>query len=215
MTSIATIGAGNIGSNVAKAAVQAGHSVVVSNSRGPDTLTDLVAELGHNARAATIEDAARSGELVLIAIPLITVFDLRPDLFDGSIVLDANNYYPQRDGRIADLDNNEATTSELVQRHLSGSRVVKVFNHINAKEIPADGLPTGSPGRRALAIAGDDADAKAAVTGFLDTLGFDAVDLGPLSESWRIERDTPGYGARLTAEQLRETVASTERVQQI
>lgn len=215
MTSIATIGAGNIGSNVAKAAVQAGHSVVVSNSRGPDTLTDLVAELGHNARAATIEDAARSGELVLIAIPLITVFDLRPDLFDGSIVLDANNYYPQRDGRIADLDNNEATTSELVQRHLSGSRVVKVFNHINAKEIPADGLPTGSPGRRALAIAGDDADAKAEVAGFLDTLGFDAVDLGPLSESWRIERDTPGYGARLTAEQLRETVASTERVQQI
>ena len=215
MTSIATIGAGNIGSNVAKAAVQAGHSVVVSNSRGPDTLTDLVAELGDSARAATIEDAARSGELVLIAIPLITVFDLRPDLFDGSIVLDANNYYPQRDGRIADLDNNEATTSELVQRHLSGSRVVKVFNHINAKEIPADGLPTGSPGRRALAIAGDDADAKAAVTGFLDTLGFDAVDLGPLSESWRIERDTPGYGARLTAEQLRETVASTERVRQI
>ncbi len=215
MTSIATIGAGNIGSNVAKAAVQAGHSVVVSNSRGPDTLTDLVAELGHNARAATIEDAARSGELVLIAIPLITVFDLRPDLFDGSIVLDANNYYPQRDGRIADLDNNEATTSELVQRHLSGSRVVKVFNHINAKEIPADGLPTGSPGRRALAIAGDDADAKAEVAGFLDTLGFDAVDLGPLSESWRIERDTPGYGARLTAEQLRETVASTERVRQI
>ncbi len=215
MNTIATIGAGNIGSNVAKAAIQAGYSAVLSNSRGPETLTDLVAELGSNARAATTEEAARSGDLVLIAIPLITVFDLRPDLFDGAIVLDANNYYPQRDGRIADLDSNESTTSELVQRHLSGSHVVKVFNHINAADIPTDGLPAGSPGRRALIIAGDDADAKAAVTRFLDTLGFDAVDLGPLSESWRIERDTPGYGARLTAEQLREVTANTERVQQV
>lgn len=215
MTSIATIGAGHIGSNVAKVAVRAGYNVVVSNSRGPDTLADLVAELGPNARAATMEEAARSGDLVLVAIPLKSVFDLPPDAFDGVIVLDANNYYPQRDGRIAELDSNEATTSELVQRHLAGSRVVKVFNHIYAAQIPTDGLPAGAEGRRALAIAGDDADAKAEVTRFLDTLGFDAVDLGPLSESWRIERDTPGYGVRMTAEELRETMASTERVQQV
>ncbi len=215
MTTIATIGAGNIGFNVAKAAVQAGHHVVLSNSRGPETLSDLVTELGGNARAATTEEAVARAELVLIAIPLTAVFDLRPDLLDGAIVLDANNYYPQRDGRIADLDSNEATTSELVQRHLAGSRVVKVFNHINAKDIPADGLPAGSPGRRALVVAGDDADAKSIVTRFLDTLGYDAVDLGPLSESWRVERDTPAYGVRLTEEQLREVTASTERVQQV
>ena len=215
MTTLATIGAGKIGTNVATAAVQAGHDVVLSNSRGPETLADLVAELGDHARAATTEEAAAAGDLVLIAIPLITVLDLPAHLFDGKIVLDANNYYPERDGRIGELDRNEATTSELVQRHLAGSRVVKVFNHIWAKHIPTDGTPAGTPERRALAIAGDDADAKSVVTRFLDTLGYDTVDLGPLSESWRVERDTPAYGARLTAAELREMAAATERVQQV
>lgn len=215
MTTISTIGAGKIGSNVAKAAIQAGYDVVVSNSRGPETLTELVAQLGDRARAATVAQAAERGDLVLIAIPLHALDEVPAEPLEGKIVLDANNYYPQRDGRIATLDTNEETTSELVQRHLPQSRVVKVFNHIFAAQIPTDGVPAGREGRRALAIASDDAEAKSVVERFLDTLGYDAVDLGPLSESWRIERDTPGYGPRMTADELREATATAERVQQI
>ena len=132
----------------------------------------------------------------------------------GKVVIDANNYYPQRDGRIESLDTNASTTSELLQDHLPASLVVKAFNNIFAHEIPADGLPAGTERRRALPIAGNDGVAKSAVTQFLDSLGYDAVDLGPLSESWRVERDTPAYGKRTTADELLALAADTQRVQQ-
>ncbi len=215
MTTIGIIGAGNIGSNVARAAIAAGYDVVISNSRGPESLANLITELGPHARAATPAEAAEAADLALVAIPLGKHTQVPVEPLAGKVVMDANNYYPQRDGRIAALDANESTTSELLQAHLPASRVVKAFNNIYAREIPTDGRPAGTPGRRALPIAGNDADAKAAVARFLDDIGFDAVDLGPLSESWRVERDTPAYGARPTADELRALVATTERVQQV
>ncbi|MDE0572709.1 NADPH-dependent F420 reductase [Demequina sp. B12] len=215
MSTVGIIGAGNIGFNVAKAAIAAGHRVVISNSRGPDTLHDTIDQLGHShARAATVEEAARAGDLVLVAVPLHAIRDLPREPLEDTVVLDATNYYPERDGRIATLDSNLSTTSELLQRHLPHSHVVKAFNHINAKDIPAHGLPAGTEDRRALAIAGADPGAKAVVRAFLDTLGYDAVDLGGLSKSWRVERDTPAYGVRMNAEQLKEAVATTKRVHQ-
>ena len=133
----------------------------------------------------------------------------------GKIVIDTNNYYPQRDGRIPQLDDESTTTSELLQAHLPKSTVVKTFNHIYARELTTDGQPSGSANRRALVVAGDDRDAKAAVTRLLDQFGFDAVDAGPLKEGWRIQRDTPGYGPRRTADELRRDLAAARRYAEV
>jgi len=214
MTTIGIIGAGHIGSNVARAAIAHGYDVILSNSRSPDTLADLIAELGPHARAATPAEAAEAGAFALVAVPLKHYTDVPVAPLVGKIVIDANNYYPARDGRIAALDRNETTTSALLQAHLPASRVVKAFNNIMASQIPTDGTPTGTPNRRALPIAGNDADAKAFVAAFLDELGFNVVDIGTLDESWRIERDTPAYVTRSTADELRERVAKAVRVQQ-
>lgn len=215
MTTLGIIGAGNIGSNVAKAAIAAGYDVVISNSRGPETLTDLIEELGPKARAATAADAAKAGDFALVAVPLGKYRSVPVEGLEGKVVLDANNYYPQRDGRIAVLDSNESTTSELLQAHLPGSLVVKAFNNIAARDIPKDGLPAGNPNRRALPIAGNDAAARQDAAAFLNAIGFDAVDLGTLRESWRAERDTPAYVTRTTATELRDLTANAERVQQV
>jgi len=215
MTTLGIIGAGNIGSNVAKAAIAAGYEVVISNSRGPETLTDLVAELGPKARAGTAEEAAEAADLALVAVPLGKIAGVPVEALAGKLVLDANNYYPQRDGRIAALDANESTTSELLQAHLPGSFVVKAFNNISAKHIPVDGLPAGAADRRALPVAGNDEASKQDAIAFLSAIGFDAVDLGPLSESWRVERDTPAYVKRTTAAELTELTKNATRVQQV
>jgi predicted dinucleotide-binding enzyme len=208
---IGLIGAGHIGSQLARLSVQHGYDVVISNSRGPDTLKDLVRELGPQARAGTTTEAAEAGDLVVVTIPLKNVTGLPAAPFEGKIVIDTNNYYPQRDGHIRELDNEELTTSELVQRHLRGSKVVKAFNHIYAAALTTDGQPGGTPNRRALAIAGNDADAKRVVAQLIDRFGFDVVDIGPLSESWRIQRDTPGYGPRRNAEELRRDLNAAQR----
>ena len=208
---IGLIGAGNIGSQVARLAVAAGHEVIVSNSRGPETLTELVAELGERARAGTAHDAAEGGEVVVVTIPLKHYRSVPVDPLAGKIVIDTNNYSPGRDGRIAQLDDESITTSELLQAHLPGSRVVKAFNHIYAAELTTDGRPAWTDNRRGLVIAGDDAGAKETVTMLLDQFGFDTVDAGPLSEGWRIQRDTPGYGPRRTAAELRADLAAAKR----
>ena len=211
MKTIGIIGAGHIGSQVARLAVANGYRVVISNSRGPETLAGLVAELGPNARAATPGEAAEAGDIVVVTIPLKNYRSVPVEPLAGKIVIDTNNYYPQRDGRIPELDNESTTTSELLQSHLPASKVVKAFNHIYAAELTTHGQPAGSQNRRALVIAGDDAGAKAAVTQLLDQFGFDTVDAGPLREGWRIQRDTPGYGPRRTAEQLRRDLAAARR----
>jgi predicted dinucleotide-binding enzyme len=187
------------------------HEAPLTNSRGPQTLSALVAELGPRARASTAVDAATAGEIVVVTLPLKNYRAVPVAPLVGKIVIDTNNYYPQRDGHIAELDNESTTTSELLQAHLPSSKVVKAFNHIYAAALTTDRQPAGSKNRRALVIAGDDQGAKATVTHLLDQFGFDTVDAGPLKEGWRIQRDTPGYGPRRTAEELRRDLAAARR----
>lgn len=211
MTTIGFIGAGKIGSQLARLAVKNGYDVVLSNSRGPETLQDLVKELGPRARAATPYEAAQAADIAVVTIPLKNYRQVPVEPLEGKIVIDTNNYYPQRDGHIPELDDESTTTSELLQAHLPRSKVVKAFNHIYASELTTDGKPPGTPGRRALAIAGNDPDAKATVAKLIDQFGFDVVDAGPLSEGWRFQRDTPGYGPRRTAEELERDLAAAKR----
>ena len=187
------IGSGMIGSALARLAVAAGLDVVVSNSRGPETLADLVAELGERARAGTPAEAAQAADLVVATIPLNAYEQLSATDLAGKIVIDTMNYYPQRDGRIAQLDAGELTSSGLVQRHLAESRVVKALNNIDFRRLLTLARPSGAADRSALPIGGDDAAAKSEVAELLDALGYDAVDIGTLAESWRSEPDMPVY----------------------
>lgn len=187
------IGSGMIGSSVARLAVAAGLEVVLSNSRGPETLADLVTDLGERARAATPADAARAADVVVAAIPLKAYAALPVDALAGKTVLDTANYYPERDGRLAELDTGELTSSALLQRHLAHSRVVKAFNTITPHQLFSLARRAGAPDRSALPIAGDDARGRAEAVALLDVLGYDAVDIGALDASWRSEPDTPVY----------------------
>ncbi|MCW2838418.1 MAG: oxidoreductase coenzyme F420-dependent [Marmoricola sp.] len=200
MTTIGLIGSGHIGSTLARLAVAAGHDVVLSNSRGPETLTDLVDELGPQARAATPAEAAAAGDIVVVTVPLKAYREVPAEPLRGKVVIDTNNYYPQRDGQIAELDDESTTVSELLQAHLPESRVVKAFNNIYFGHLGTLQRPHGDPERSVLAIAGDDAEAKQAVTDLLDDLGYDAYDVGPLSEGWRYQRDTPAYASLYSPE---------------
>jgi predicted dinucleotide-binding enzyme len=195
MTTVGFIGSGNIGGTVARLSVAAGHHVVMSNSRGPETLKELVDELGPLARAATSEQAAADGDIVVVSIPLRAYRDVPAAPLAGKPVLDTNNYYPERDGRVAELDSGALTSSELLQRHLPESAVVKVFNNIFYKHLASLSRPAGATDRTFLPIAGDGAAAKSVVTEFLASIGYGAVDTGPLSESWRQQPGTPVYGA--------------------
>lgn len=210
-THFGIIGAGNIGTALATALTQRGHRVTISNSRGPETLAALVAELGPLATAATATVAARAGDVVIVTVPLKAIGDLPVAPLAGKIVLDTNNYYWERDGHIAELDAGTETTSGLLQRHLTGAKVAKAFNHIGAAAITTDGTPAGTPDRRALATASDFDDAAEFVVRLYDELGFDAVNLGPLAESWRVERDRPAYVVRQNLEELQANLAIAPR----
>ena len=195
MTTVGLIGSGRIGGTVARLAVAAGHQVLLSNSRGPDTLVDLAAELGPLARATTGQEAAEGGELVVVTIPFRAVQSVPPGPLAGKVVIDTCNYYSRRDGQVPELDSGALTSSELIQRHLPSSAVVKVFNNIYYRHLESLARPAGAADRSYLPIAGDDAAAKAAVTAFLDSIGYGAVDAGPLAEGWRQQPGTPVYGA--------------------
>jgi predicted dinucleotide-binding enzyme len=224
MTTIGFIGSGHIGSTVARLAVDAGHEVVLSNSRGPETLADLVAELGPHARAATAAEAAEAGDIVVVTVPLKAYREVPVEPLRGKTVIDTCNYYPERDGHIAELDDESTTTSELVQGHLQGARVVKAFNNIFSDHLGSLQRPAGDPERSVLAIAGDDEAAKRTVAEFLDSIGYDAYDAGPLAEGWRYQRDTaayaglyqagpdfPGPGRRVPAELMEEKLDAAVR----
>ncbi|SEH72141.1 MULTISPECIES: NAD(P)-binding domain-containing protein [unclassified Leifsonia] len=211
MTTIGFIGSGHIGSQLARLAVARGYDVVLSNSRGPATLSALVDELGDRARAGTPAEAAAAGDLVVVTTPLAAEATLPVDELAGKIVIDTNNYYPQRDGHIAELDDESTTVAERLQKRLAASKVVKAFNHIGAAELTSQSLPTGTPGRRALIVAGDDAGARERVAALIDEFGFDPVDLGPLSEGWRAQRDHPAYGPRFDVAGIREALAAATR----
>lgn len=211
MTTIGFIGAGHIGGALAQLAIAHGYDVVVSNSRGPETLTDLVDQLGDRARAGTSAEAAAAGDVVVVTIPTKNVNAVPVEPLAGKVVIDTNNYYPQRDGQISALDDESTTVSELLQNHLPTSHVVKAFNHITSADLATQGTPAGTPDRRALAVAGDSDDARAAVAELIDELGFDTVDVGPLAEGWRYQRDTAAYVQRFDADGLRAALAQAVR----
>ena len=211
MTTVGIIGAGHIGSALAQGFAKSGYDVVIANSRGPETLTDLVSSIGGNARAATAQDAAEAGDFVVVTVPLKAIAEVPVAPLAGKTVLDTNNYYFERDGHIEALDDKQTTTSQMLQDHLPQSRVVKAFNHIMAADILTDGSPAGTENRRALATSGDSDEAVALVTRVYDEFGFDTVNVGPLSESWRVERDQPAYVVRQNADELTQNLARAER----
>jgi hypothetical protein len=184
-----------IGGTLATLAVGAGYQVVVSNSRGPHTLQDLAAELGPLCRPATWAEAASAGDLVVVSTPVKAYAGLPAAPFAGKVVMDTGNYYPERDGQIEELDSGALTSSELLARQLPGASVVKVFNNIFFKHLlNLPRFPADAGDRSYLPIAGDDAAAKAAVTAFLDAIGYGAVDAGSLADGWRQQPGTPAYG---------------------
>lgn len=211
MTTVGIIGAGHIGSALARGLVARGYDVVISNSRGPETLADLVAELGSRATAGTASEAAAAGEWAIVTVPLKAYRDVPVEHLAGKIVVDTNNYYWERDGRIAALDEGRTTTSAMLQEHLPTSLVAKGFNHIMAGDILTTGAPVGTPDRRALATSSDSAEAWALVTAVYDEFGFDTVNVGPLTESWRVERDRPAYVVRQNRDELVANLARATR----
>jgi predicted dinucleotide-binding enzyme len=204
---IGIIGAGHIGGNLTRRLTALGHDVTVANSRGPETLQDLVAETG--ARAVPVADAASGAELVVVTIPLKNVPQLPAGVLagaaGGAVVIDTNNYYPQRDGRIAEIEDG-MTESRWVANNL-GRPVVKAFNGIYAAHLLTEGRPAGADDRRALPVAGDDEAAKQKVIALLDELGFDGVDAGSLDESWRQQPGTPVYGASTNVAGIKQLLA--------
>jgi 8-hydroxy-5-deazaflavin:NADPH oxidoreductase len=204
---IGIIGSGHIGGTLTRRFRELGYDVTVANSRGPRTLGDLAAETG--ATPGTVAEAANA-DVVVVAIPLRAVPDLPAGVFDGRIVVDANNYYTQRDGQIAAIDGG-TTSARWVAGHLSGAHVVKAFNNVYAGHLASGGKPAGAPGRIALPAAGDDPAAKKTVLGLIDELGFDPVDGGSLDESWRQEPGTPVYGTDRDATGVREGLAAAIR----
>jgi 8-hydroxy-5-deazaflavin:NADPH oxidoreductase len=211
MTTIGIIGSGHVGSNLAKAAVAHGYDVVISNSTGPDSLAGLVGELGQQATAATPEQAAAAADFAIVAIPVTTVGQVPVKPLAGKVVIATINYFPKRDGPIAEIDNGTTTVPGVLQAHLPASKVVRAFSMIDAADMSGDGHPAGDPKRRALALAGDDAEARKLVAGLYDQLGFDTLDLGGLAESWRVDPGQAAFVTRQNLAELRANVANAKR----
>lgn len=208
---VGILGAGNIGKQIARLAAAHGHHVLLSNSRGPETLPfDIAYELGDRMTRSTAQEVVAEADLLVVAIPLVN-YSRIPAPPAGKIVIDAGNYYAERDGVIPGLESGSTTTSELLQAHLPEARVVKAFNHIIAPELTADAQEPGSENRRALVVAGDDPAARAAVAGLIDAFGFDPLDIGALSEGWRVQAGTPAYCVRLTKEELTQKLRQAKR----
>lgn len=206
---IGIIGAGFIARALAKNLMAAGHSVMLSNSRGPQTLRSAMAAL--RCQVGSVEDAVRFGELVALAIPMAQWRELPADALAGKVVIDIMNHYPERDGPIDELDAGKVCTSELIQAHLAGAKVVKAFNAIMANDLEKNPRPAGAADRKALPIAADDAQAKALVASLVEQVGFDVVDGGGLADSWRFERARPGYCIPMDRATLAATLAATGR----
>jgi 8-hydroxy-5-deazaflavin:NADPH oxidoreductase len=211
MTTIGIIGSGHVGSNLAKAATAHGYDVVLSGSGKPDGLDGLIAQLGPRARAGTPGQAAEAGDLAIVATPITAVESIPVQPLRDKVVIATINYFPQRDGHIAEIDDGTVTVPGVLQRHLPDSKVVRAFSMIDAADMSGDGHPEGDPKRRAIAIAGDDAAAKQMVAGLVGEFGFDVVDLGGLAESWRVDPGHKGFVTRQTAGELRVNAAAARR----
>jgi 8-hydroxy-5-deazaflavin:NADPH oxidoreductase len=211
MTTIGIIGSGHVGSNLAQAAIAHGYDVVLSNSQGPDSLAGLVSDLGPRASAATPAQAAAAGDFAIVAIPITTIDQVPVEPLAGKVVIATINYFPQRLGHIPEIDNGTTTAPGLLQAHLPASRVVRAFSMINAGEMSGDGHPVGDPKRRALALAGDDPAAKRLVANLYNEFGFDALDIGGLDESWRLDAGQPAFVTRQDLAELEANVAKAKR----
>jgi 8-hydroxy-5-deazaflavin:NADPH oxidoreductase len=211
MTTIGIIGSGHVGSNLAQAAIAHGYDVVLSNSQGPDSLTGLVKELGPQARAATSAEAAADGDFAIVAIPITTIDQVPVEPLAGKVVIATINYFPQRLGHIPEIDNGATTAPGLLQAHLPASKVVRAFSMLDAGDMSGDGHPEGDPRRRALALAGDDPAAKRLVAGLYDEFGFDALDIGGLDQSWRLDAGQPAFVTRQNLAELKANVARAKR----
>jgi 8-hydroxy-5-deazaflavin:NADPH oxidoreductase len=211
MTTIGIIGSGHVGSNLAQAAIAHGYEVLLSNSQGPETLSDLVKDLGPHARAATPAEAAAAGDFAIVAIPITTIDQVPVEPLAGKVVIATVNYFPQRDGHFPEIDNGMTTVPGLLQAHLPTSRVVRAFSMINAAEMSGDGHPEGDPKRRALALAGDDPAAKQLVANVYNEFGFDALDIGGLDESWRVDAGQPAFVVPQNLAELKANVAKAKR----
>ena len=211
MTTIGILGSGHVGNNLAKAAIAHGYDVVLSNTQGPDSLSGLIKELGPHASAATPAEAAGAGDFAIVAIPLATIGQVPVGPLAGKVVICTINYFPKPYGHVPEIDNGTTTAPGLLQAHLPESRVVRAFSMINAAEMSGDGHPPGDPRRRALALAGDDQAAKRLVAGLYDEFGFDAVDIGGLDESWRVDAGQPAFVTRQNIAELTANVANAKR----
>lgn len=211
MSTIGFIGAGHIAGQVAAAALSAGHAVIMSNSRGPESLADLVKELGPAARAATVEEAAADSDTIVVAAPLRAFSNLPMAAIGDKVLVVTTNYNIDGEGHIARVDEGAITVPGILQEQLPTARVVRGFSHISWTEVVTDGSPSGTPGRRALALAGDDPAARHVVANLYDELGFDALDLGALDEGWRIDRGQSAFGVRMNLEELRASVVAADR----
>ncbi|MGC4996936.1 MULTISPECIES: NADPH-dependent F420 reductase [unclassified Streptomyces] len=205
---IGIIGAGNIGGNLTRRLTALGHDVAVANSRGPETLRELAEETG--ATPVRAEDAAEGAQVVVVTVPLKAVPLLPDGLLDGAAegaaVIDTGNYYPQRDGRIAAIEDEGLTESRWTEQHL-GHPVIKAFNGTYAQDILDRPRPAGDSDRLALPVAGDDEAAKQTVRALIEELGFDTVDAGGITDSWRQQPGTPVYGLRAGTEAVRKALA--------
>jgi len=201
---IGIIGAGHIGGTLARHFVDAEHEVALSNSRGPATLGHVIDELGARARALSAGEAARFGEVVVVSVPFGRYRELPSAAVAGRVVIDTNNYYPQRDGHFEELDSDRTTSSELLQAHLPSARVVKAFNAIQWMRLRDDGRPAGDPERLGIPISGDDEEAKRIVSELIDQIGFDPVDAGTLAHGGRKHQTGgPAYTQGLPTADLR------------
>lgn len=190
---IGFIGSGAIGATLARLTVRAGLNAVISNSRGPASLGALIEELDSYARAATVDEVTRACELIVVSVPYNRYLQLPAESLAGKCVVDTMNYYPHRDESMPGLEDGQVTPSELVQKHLRASQVVKGMNNLDYRHLGECARPAGDPQRSALPIAGDDPGAKQLVANFLNAIGFDSVDVGLLREGWRFGPGMPAY----------------------
>jgi 8-hydroxy-5-deazaflavin:NADPH oxidoreductase len=211
MTVIGFIGTGHIGAQIARAVVGAGYDAVLSNATGPESLSGLVAELGGHTRAATVAEAARAGDIVVVAVPLGAFDTIPPAPLAGKTVIVTSNYNRAREGAVPAIDSEQTTVPGILQERLPDSHVVRAFNHISSGEITTAGRPPGTPHRRALAIAGDDKAAKEQVAEIYNKVGFDALDLGGLAEAWRVDRGQPAFIVHQDLAQLTTNAAKADR----
>jgi predicted dinucleotide-binding enzyme len=203
---IGIIGAGKIGSTLAHLFTDAGHEIAIANSRGPDTLRDLEKELGDHGHAGTVAEAARFGDVAVVTVPLKAYRELPTDDLAGKTVIDTCNYYPERDGHVAALDDDSTTSSELVQQHLTGAHVIKAFNAMRFDHLREYGHEGGANQRYGIPVAGDDPAAKKQVFDLIEQIGFEPVDAGGLADSRTFQPGTDVYTADLTAADLRNRI---------